>query len=267
MSIAASQKKISDKKMDPVKVFLRWFYTSMLYDVKTFLELCKCLNKDLYGYTNRVIPEIAQFRAHNVAKKGDLTEIFCNTPLGQHCSLYLASNLLNLKLGKRIKVTTASCLRNFRENPNLATVNIEASHWVTVQYCIKYKKVNFKDDALFKSAYAGLTTNEKSSVWGYISGKRGLAYCLNNFPRHTKDIVDAAMQSEHFEVDFLQIIDKYKDNLYSPLQRKQALARVSFKRSIEDTEFDSVDDVKEVVDKINDTTAFLLKRRRLINNF
>jgi len=252
--------------MDPVKVFLRWFYMSRLHDVKAFLELCKCLNKDLYGYTNRVIPEIAQFRAHNVAKKGDLTEIFCNTPLGQHCSLYLASNLLNFKPGKRIKVKTACCLRNFRENPNLATVTVETTDWIIVQYYIKYKKVNFKDDSLFKTAYAGLTINEKSCVWGYISGKRGLAYCLNNFPRHTKDIVDAAMQSEHFEVDFLQIIDKYKDNLYSPLQRKQALARVSLKRSADDTEYDSVGDVKEVVDRINDTTAFLLKRRKLLFN-
>jgi hypothetical protein len=156
-------------------------------------------------------------------------------------------------------------VRNFIENPNLGIQRVSTHPESIVEYFLKYKEVNFKNDPLFIKSFRQLAPLELRNVWWDISTKRTLSYCLNNFPHHTKDIVDMVMGSIHFKSEFLEVIDKYKDDLYSTLQKKKALTWVSRKRTLCNSNDDDLDynmNISRLVDEMNNTTAFLLKKNK-----
>lgn len=251
--------------MNPVKVFIQWLYLSKTCKVGSFLSLTsKCLNRELYDYTNRIFPEIAKLRKYKAASKGwGSVEYFKYTQLGLHCSLRMAAFLLVWDPTKAYVTDSVNCVRNFIENPNLGTWHVSTNPETIVTYFLRYR-ARFKDDPLFVASFNELNTETLKCMWKNIPTKRTLKYCLNNFPQHTKQIVDGVMESESFEPEFLQAIDEYKDKLYSTLQKKKALTWVSRKRSL-DRDYVEVNDdvdVKQIVNNMNETTAFLLRRKK-----
>lgn len=251
--------------MNPVKVFIQWLYLSETCKIGYFLSLTsKCLNRELYDYTNRIFPEIAKLRQYKTASKGwRSVEYFNYTQLGLHCSLRVAAFLLVWDPTKPHVCDSVRCVRNFIENPNLGIWHVSTSPETIVTYFLRYR-ANFKNDPLFVASFNELNAGTSASMWKNITTKRTLKYCLNNFPQHTKQIVNAVMESESFEPEFLQVIDEYKDKLYSTLQKKKALTWVSRKRSL-DRDYVEVNDdvdVKQIVNNMNETTAFLLKRKK-----
>lgn len=238
-----------------VKVFVRWCYGRIKF--KSFLFLYCRLNKTLYDYINRVIPEVEKFRKY---KGMTGYEIFCNTDFGLSCSRYLASQLL---LWQKEKYTTQNirCVRAFMENPNLGYRMLNTHPEAIVGYYLAFKS-NFKDDRLFKNSLLRLDSLSIKCVWEYIETTQTLSYCLNNFPQYIPHIVNTVLKSSNLQLEFLQVIDNYKDNLYSPLQKKQALTLLSKKRNRCEIIVDDGVKTKSLVDNMNNITSFLLKKNK-----
>lgn len=254
--------------MDPVKVFFLWLYSSRACTIEFFLRLTsECLNKNIYQYINTALPEIAKLRKYNNGSRG-LKSVFEDTDLGLSCSLQLAGFLLGWETKTPFMTDSVKCVKNFMENPNLGIYRMSTRPKNIVKYFLMYG-TRFKTDPIFNKFFYKLDSDSRNRVWRYITTKCTLKYCLNNFPDYTKQIVAAVIEENiNFEPSFLNVIDEYEENLYSPIQKKNGLdwVRRNRKRTRkniqEEVKLDSKINIKVAVDNINDTTAFLLKKRK-----
>jgi hypothetical protein len=243
------------------EVFVFWSYAKIPLD--DFLSFSSASTR-LYAAANRMVKEVSTYR--NLKRKNRfLTKAGMFREIGDWCSLYMAKQLLGNAFVNTYTPVHFSMLRPFMENPNLGLHYVKASPSDIVSYYLNYKKCpDDFSDANFRQACQNIGNSKY--VWKYIRSAQALKYCLNHFPEHVPDIVNGALTGLCFRPSFLTVIDNYKDNLYSPLQKKRAI-QVRKRNRREQLPPPCVygtgaaDLVQGEIDKANDTTKFLLRKR------
>lgn len=246
------------------EVFAFWSYTKIPFE--DFLRFTS-VSKRIYASSNRMIKEIAVLRdlkrKDRFLPKRKMFEI-----IGNWCSLYIAKQLLGGAFMFTYTPEKFWKMRPFMENPNLGFRYLNASPSDIVCYYLYYKKCpDDFGDTIFRQACENLENSE--SAWKYIHTERVLTYCLNHFPVFTKSIVNGVLTGRYFKPSFLRVIDNYKDNLYTPLEKKRAIRTRKRTRTEQFSTpppllfgTEAAEVVRQEVDKANDITRFLLKRNK-----